>query len=152
MWKALRNGFLAAVAFAGTVALAQNFTASVQLSQDPRGPLPIDSNQNIYITNNRHLLSFLGASPGPSVSAACGTTGQSVSGTDFQGTITVGGTATTSCPLTFGQAFLTAPTCVLAPKSGILAAFSWTTSTTGFTVTQTSTASNTISYVCSSVS
>lgn len=137
------------LAFGLLAATAQNITKSVQLSQDGTGLVGYDTNNGVYFPG--HILSTTNGSPAPTVSATCGTTGQSVTGTDFAGQITVGSSVTTSCPMTFGQAFNTAPTCVASPANGILAAFSYTTTTTNLTITQTSTANVKISYICSSL-
>lgn len=136
-------------AFGLSLALAQ--TKSVQLSQDGSGPIGYDTSGGVYFPG--HILSNTRVGPAPSVTGStCGTTTPSVVGTDFAGVITVGTSATTSCVLTFGTAFGTAPVCVLTPKSAILAALSYATSTTALTITQTSTASNTIAYICTSLS
>lgn len=132
-------------------AYAQNITKSVQLSQDGTGTIGYDTSNGVYFPG--HILSTVRGSPAPTVTGAtCGTTAPAITGTDFAGTVTVGTSATTSCVVTFGTAFVTAPTCVVSPKSTILAAFSFATSTTALTVTQTSTASNTFTYICSSLS
>lgn len=132
-------------------ALAQNITKAIQLSQDPNGLIGYDTSNNVYFPN--HVLSTVRGGPAPTVTGStCGTTAPAITGTDFAGTVTVGSSATTSCVVTFGTAFVTAPTCVVSPKSTILAAFSFATSTTALTVTQTSTASNTFTYICSSLS
>lgn len=132
-------------------AIAQNITKSIQLSQDGTGTIGYDTGNNVYFP--AHILSTVRGSPAPTVTGStCGTTAPAITGTDFAGTVTVGSSATTSCVVTFGTAFVTAPTCVVSPKSTILAAFSFATSTTALTVTQTSTASNTFTYICSSLS
>lgn len=133
------------------LAYAQNITKSVQLSQDGTGTIGYDTSNGVYFPG--HILSTVRGSPAPTVTGAtCGTTAPAITGTDFAGTVTIGSVATTSCVVTFGTAFVTAPTCVVSPKSTILAAFSFATSTTALTVTQTSTASNTFTYICSSLS
>lgn len=134
------------------LALAQSANQAIQISQDPLGKVGYDNVQGgIYLPG--HLLTTTRLGPAPTVTGStCGTTTPSVTGTDFAGVITVGTSATTSCVLTFGTAFGTAPVCVLTPKSAILAALSYATSTTALTITQTSTASNTIAYICTSVS
>lgn len=132
-------------------AFAQNITKAIQLSQDPNGLIGYDTSNNVYFPN--HILSTVRGGPAPTVTGStCGTTAPAITGTDFAGTVTVGTSATTSCVVTFGTAFVTAPTCVVSPKSTILAAFSFATSTTALTVTQTSTAGNTFTYICSSLS
>lgn len=134
------------------LALAQTINQSIQLSQDARGPVGFDNVQlGSYFPG--HILFVSGQRPAPVVvGATCGTTAPSVVGTDTAGVITVGTSATTSCLLTFGTAFGTAPTCILTPKSAILAALSYATTTTTLTITQTSTANNTIAYFCTSLS
>lgn len=140
------------LALGAGLALAQSANRAMQVSQDSTGVVGFDSVQGgMYLPG--HLLSTTRIGPAPSVTGStCGTTAPSVVGTDFVGLITVGSSATTSCVLTFGTAFGTAPVCVLTPKSAILAALSYATSTTALTITQTSTASNTIAYMCSSLS
>ena len=138
-------------AFGGLV-LAQTINQSVQLTQDPRGVIGVDTNGNVYLQSNKHFLSSPNAAP-PPVLSACVTGGSpTLTGTDFSGTIVSGTTASTSCVVTFGTAFVTAPRCVVTWQSGPLVAMSWTTSTTALTITQTSTASVTIDYVCTSTS
>lgn len=142
---------LLVLALASGIAFAQNITKSVQLSQDGTGTIGYDTSGGVYFPG--HILSNTRVAVAPSVTGAtCGTTAPAITGTDFAGTVTVGTSATTSCVVTFGTAFVTAPTCVVSPKSTILAAFSFATSTTALTVTQTSTASNTFTYICSSIS
>jgi hypothetical protein len=128
-----------------SLAWAQNINKAVQLSQDPTGMVGYDTGNNIYLPG--HLLTTTRGSPAP-VASACGSTGLTNTGTDLVGQITVGGSAATACTLTFGTAFLAAPTCLLVWNTGPLAAMSWTTSTTAITIAQTSTASDVISYLC----
>lgn len=148
MKKYLLPSLLILACFAAA-ALGQNISKSVQLSQDPTGLVGYDTNNGIYIP--QHLLTTTRGGPPPTVTGStCGTTAPTVVGTDFAGLITVGTSATTSCVLTFGTAFVVAPVCLLTPKSAILAALSYATSTTALTITQTSTANNTIAYLCTS--
>lgn len=134
------------------LALAQSANRAVQLSQDATGVVGFDSVQGgMYLPG--HLLTTTRLGPAPTVTGAtCGTTAPSVTGTDVAGVITVGTSATTSCVLTFGTAWGTAPVCVITPKSAILAALSYATSTTALTITQTSMANNTLAYICTSLS
>lgn len=146
----MRKLFILALCLVTGAAFAQNITKSVQLSQDGLGLIGYDTNNGVYFP--AHILSTIRGAPAPSVvGATCGTTAPAVTGTDFAGTVTVGSSAATSCVVTFGTAFAVAPTCVVSPKSAILAAFSFATSTTALTITQTSTASNTFTYICSSL-
>lgn len=133
------------------LAFAQSANQAVQLSQDPTGKVGYDNVQGgIYLPG--HLLSTTRQAPAP-VLSACITGGTpTLVGTDFAGVITGGTTASTSCVVTFGTAFQTAPNCVVSWQSGPLAAMSWATSKTALTITQTSTASAQIAYICTSVS
>lgn len=128
---------------------AQNITKSVQLSQDGSGPIGYDTNSGTYFPG--HILSRTDIRPAP-VLTGCATGGTpGIVGTDFFGTITGGTTTSTSCVVTFGTAFVTAPNCQVSWKSGPVAAMSWTVSTTALTITQTTTASAQIVYTCVSV-
>lgn len=129
------------------LAFAQSANQAIQLSQDPTGKVGYDNVQGgIYLPG--HLLSTTRLAPVP-VLSACITGGTpTLVGTDFQGTITGGTTASTSCVVTFGTAFQVAPNCNVSWKSGPLAAMSWSVSTTALTITQTSNASSQIVYTC----
>lgn len=135
------------LALAGGLAIAQK---SVQLSQDPTGAISVDTNNNVYFP--AHILSPTAGKLLP-VLTGCSTGGSPlITGTDLSGVITAGTTASTSCVVTFGTAFVTAPNCVVSWQTGPLAAMSWTTSTTALTITQTSNASSKIAYICTSAS
>lgn len=129
------------------LAFAQSANQAMQVSQDPTGTIGYDNVQGgIYLPG--HLLSTTRKAPVP-VLTACITGGTpTLVGTDFQGTITGGTTASTSCVVTFGTAFQVAPNCNVSWKSGPLAAMSWAVSTTALTITQTSNASSQIVYTC----
>lgn len=130
-------------------ASAQNITKSVQLSQDATGTIGYDTSGGVYFP--AHILSTTRVGPAPTITSVCGTSGQAITGTDFAGTVTVGSSVTTTCPITFGTVYVTAPSCVAATSTGILASFSWVTATTGLTITQASTANDKIMYFCSSL-
>jgi hypothetical protein len=138
------------LALGGAVALAQTANRGIQVSQDPTGQITYDNVQGgIYLPG--HLLSTTRLVPPPALTA-CITGGTPlITGTDFAGVITAGSTASTSCVVTFGTPFQTAPNCAVTWQTGPLAAMSWTTSTTALTITQTSTGSVKISYICTSV-
>lgn len=138
------------LALGGALAWSQTANRSIQGSQDPTGQIGFDNVQGgIYLPG--HLLSTTRLGPAP-VLSACITGGTpTLVGTDFSGVITGGTTASTSCVVTFGTAFQTAPNCVVSWQTGPLAAMSWTTSTTALTITQTSNASSKIAYICTSV-
>ncbi len=128
------------LAFVST-ALAQQ---SIQLRPGDSGPLWFDSSgQSIF--NTSHVVSN-DITPVPS--SCGGSTGLALVGSDLAGTVTVGNSATTGCVITFAHAWAVAPTCIVSWPTGPLAAMSWTVSTTAITVTQTSTASNKLAYIC----
>ncbi len=132
------------------LSFAQTFTRALQLSQDTTGAFGVDANNGVYFPG--HVLSLTNARPAP-VLTSCVTGGSPlITGTDFSGVITAGTTASTTCTVTFGTAFVTAPNCVVAWQTGPLAAMSWVTSTTALTITQTSNASSKIAYICTSAS
>lgn len=123
-------------------AWAQSITRSVQLSQDPTGPIGYDySAKNVYFPG--HILFNSNSTPAVS---ACST--GSVVGTDAVGRITPG-SAVTTCTLTFTTAYNSNPACVVAPQGS--ATFpTYTTTATGITISVLATAT-TYSYICASV-
>jgi hypothetical protein len=123
-----------------TLALAQT---AVQTIPGDSGPIRFDRAGNASVSVGR--LSNLGTAPTPTL---CGTTGFSVVGNDFAGTVTVGTTPTTTCTVTFATPYVVAPVCLLNWQSGNLAAMSWATTASVLTITQTSTASTVINYLC----
>lgn len=129
------------------LAFAQSANQAMQVSQDPTGTIGYDNVQGgIYLPG--HLLSTTRKAPVPGLTACITGGTPTLVGTDFQGTITGGTTASTSCVVTFGTAFQVAPNCNVSWKSGPLAAMSWAVSTTALTITQTSNASSQIVYTC----
>jgi hypothetical protein len=134
------------------VAFAQTINQSVQLSQDPRGTIGVDTNGNIYLQQNKHFLSTPNVAP-PPVASSCGTS-PSIVGTDFSGKVTTGSGATTSCVVTFGTAFLTAPACLVSADSttALTAALRGVSTTTTLTVTYASSTSGLFDYICASTS
>jgi hypothetical protein len=120
-------------------AIAQS---SVQMIPGDAGPIRTDKIGQIILGNGHVVNSDIA----PAISS-CGTTGFGVVGNDYAGTITVGTSATTTCTLTFNEAWSLAPSCLVGSNPQ-LAAFSWVVSTTTIIVTQTSTASNKIAYIC----
>ncbi len=132
-------------------ALAQSANQAMQVSQDPTGTIGYDNVQGgIYLPG--HLLSTTRKAPVPVLSACITGGSPTLVGTDFAGVLTAGTTASTSCVVTFGTAFQTAPNCVVTWQAGgPPATYSWTTSTTALTITQASTASSKIAWVCTSV-
>lgn len=124
-------------------ALAQNITKAIQLSQDATGAFGVDSSNNVYFP--AHVLS---TGPTPAVSSNL----TSVTGTDFQGTITetansAGGT------ITFNKAYLAAPNCVLVAQTAASASpLTYTTVTTNLTYSHLSQVSGKFNYICSGAS
>lgn len=96
-------------------AAAANITKSVQLSQDPSGPIGFDTQSSVYfprhVNNSGTKPSFWG----------CGTSaitdGTDTAGLVQEGTGTVGGTAAASCGLTFQTAFASTPYCTANSNS-----------------------------------
>ena len=78
---------------------------------------------------------------------SCGTT-PTITGTDGEGTVTMGTGSPTGCVITFVTAFKTAPNCSVTWEASPLASQSFAVSTTALTLTQTATSSNVASYVC----
>jgi hypothetical protein len=78
---------------------------------------------------------------------SCGGGSPAINGTDLAGTVTMG-TSATGCVITFAVAYPFAPHCVVTWIASPLASQSYATSTTAITLTQTSTSSNVVKYVC----
>lgn len=135
---------LALAALAG-YAIAQQ---QVQLRPGDGGPLWWNSTGVATLTGPLAVSGHLTNTSAAPALSSCGGAGLAITGSDAGGTVTVGSTPSTSCIITFATAFGTAPACVVSPASGVLAAFSYVVATDKITVTQTSTASNTIQYVC----
>lgn len=130
---------------AGGIAFAQTITKALQLSPDTTGAFSVDSNSGVYLPG--HILYGPGTLRPSPVLTSCGTA-PALAGTDAVGTVTMGTGSPTGCVITFGTAYLTAPTCVVNWVATPLASQSWTTSTTALTLTQTGTSSNKASYFC----
>ncbi len=132
---------LGLVAFAG----AQTVNRSIQLSQDPTGPVGYDAVQGgTYFPG--HINSATRVGPPPSV-GTCGTT-PSVVGSDNAGKITTGSSATTACTLTFGTVFAVAPACMLSTTVTNAGPLFIATTTTTAVLNYASATSAVISYIC----
>lgn len=129
--------------------LAQNINKSLQLSQDPTGPIGIDTNFGAYFPG--HILSapLLAGRPQPTIT---GTGTPTISGSDTAGLITMGASATTAIAV-FGQAFLSVPSCVATYQSPVIAStpLAYTIFATSLSITQPSSSSQKINYICLSV-
>lgn len=120
-------------------ACAQALIKSVQLSQDPSGPIQMDSANNVYFP--KKLLSTSTVLP---ALTSCGTS-PSIVGNDTVGKLTTGSGATT-CTLTFATAYNVAPACVVSTQ-GAATQMTFTTSTTALTAT-VDVASTVYNYIC----
>lgn len=143
--------FIAGLVFSAGLAIAQNLNRSVQLSQDASGPFAVDTNNNLYLTGNRHLNAV--SNPGSGGVPTLGTcTGGAITvgSTDFSGQVT--GASAATCAVVFGQAYVTAPRCVISlGTTNAGPVFVSAPATTGFTINQAATAS-TYNWLCVSVS
>jgi len=88
----------------------------------------------------------LGSTTAPALTS-CGGGSPAVVGTDLAGTVTMG-TSATGCVITFNSAKSAAPHCVVTWIATPLASQSYATSASAITLTQTSTSSNVVKYVC----
>lgn len=120
-------------------ALSQTILQSLQLSQDPRGPVQIDTSNNIYFPG--HMLNS--QTPAPTIVGAGSPT---IVGTDNSGTVT-GGTSSTGINLTFSKAFLAAPNCVVSGSS--TAPTISNAATTGIIISHGASTAQKIFYMCS---
>ena len=130
-------------------AFAQVLTKSIQLSQDPSGPLGFDTYYGVYFPG--HIISSAGR-PIPTVSSG-GTNTPSITGTDTAGVVTMG-TSAASASVTFGTAYVSAPWCAVTwQATGSTATpTSYSPATTGIIITQGATGSNKVNYFCTSAS
>jgi hypothetical protein len=132
------------LAFAIGLAGAQVINKALQLSQDATGAFGVDTNQGVYFPG--HLLNTGAANPVPTVISSAGS--PTVSGTDFAGTITAG-TSSTGVNLTFGRAYVSTPTCLVTWRGpNTVTPISYATFPTGVALTQGSTSSNKVDYIC----
>jgi hypothetical protein len=140
-------GVAFALAVAGTLAVAQ-ITRSVQLSQDASGPFGVDVNNNLILTNNRHLnATTSGTTP---TLGTCTGGAITANSTDFSGQVT--GASAATCAIVFGQPFGTAPRCLISLGTTNAGPFFVSVpTTTGFTINQAATAS-TYNWICVAVS
>lgn len=136
--------FVAILAFGMTIAGAQNLTKSLQGSQDPRGPVPMDSNNNIYLP---YHLNSVGQFTPPTITAggAGGAPTFVGTATDLAGVVTIP-SSTTTLIVTFGQAFTNAPSCILQELAGTTAP-TFTVATTSINATVVA-ASKSYDYIC----
>lgn len=135
------------LALGGVVAVAQNVTKALQLSQDATGAFGVDTSNGVYFPG--HILSTGNGRPVPTVTGS-GT--PTISGTDTAATVTMGTSATTAT-VVFGQAFVSVPACVVSAQNAFTTTnISYTLATTSIAFTQNSTSGNKVNFWCSSVS
>jgi hypothetical protein len=128
----------------GGLAFGQNITQGLQGAQDGRF-IGMDAAKNVYWPG--HYLLNTTTNPAP-VLSNCGTSPTYV-GTDNAGKLTTGSAATT-CTITFGTAYVTAPACIVQENGGVTNP-TFTTSTTALTIT-VDVASTVYSVWCTSIS
>ena len=128
-------------------AIAQNITKSVQLSQDPSGPIGFDTSSNVYFP--AHVLTTNGLQGVPSPTAISGSVITiDANATDFSGTITGGGVSSSNGTLTFSKAYLATPHCVVTSQNPGTSPVAYNVVPSGINITSGIGAS-TINYVCS---
>lgn len=100
------------LAFGLALAYAQTINRSIQLSQDPSGPVGFDTNNASYFPG--HINSIARGTGLIPVLSTCGTA-PSFTGTDTALRLTTGSAATT-CTVTFGVPYVAIPACVITPQ------------------------------------
>jgi len=149
MFRKLLTSFLCGLLFVSGLAIAQVITRSVQMSQDPSGPVGFDANNNMYIQQNRHLLASTNNAAAPTLGTCTGGT-LTAGSTDFSGQVT--GVTGATCAIVFAQAYATAPRCLaIANNSAAATVFITSPATTGFTINATASTSL-FNWICVSVS
>lgn len=121
-----------------TLAVAQVFTKSVQLTQDPRSPLTLDGSNNLYTPAH---VNSMGVAPSLS---SCGS-GPSIVGSDVAGAVTV---KTTGCTITFSQSYANAPACVVVDSTTPSTSMAYTTTTAHIAISAGLSSSDIIFYAC----
>lgn len=149
-WKSIAFSLVAGVAGAG-VALAATYTPYVIATVTGNELVEVGPKNSSpqYVYDG----SFRGGHNAPPTGAvapaatSCGT-GPTVTGTDGEGTVTMGTGSPTGCVITFVTAFASTPNCLVTWAATPLAAQSYSVSTTAITLTQTATSSNVANWVC----
>lgn len=132
--------------FGLSVALAQNITKAIQLSQDATGAFGIDTSNNVYFP--AHILNN---GPGvPTVTATVGTAPSITStSTDNQGVVTGNGNNIGSTiAITFSKAYLAAPACTVVSENPATSPLAYNVVPTGINISSTTTGSAIINYLC----
>jgi hypothetical protein len=116
----------------GGAAYAQTITKSLQGSQDPRGPVGLDTSLNAYLPGHINAFGNTGVVSPANCGAGLETGVVGTGSTDVAGFITP---QSSSCQVYFGTAFNAAPSCITQTQSiPVATALSTyiTTATTGF--------------------
>lgn len=94
--------------------------------------------------SQRHLAVATDTAP---ALTSCGGGTPAITGNDVAGVVTMG-TSATGCVITFNTAYTNAPYCVVTWIATPLASQSYVTSASAITLTQTSTSTNKVQYIC----
>lgn len=107
---------LAGLVLCTSLAFAQtpNITRSLQGSQDPRGPVGVDTSTNLYTPNHLNIFGTVGSAP---TVQSCNVTGATSAQSEDNAGIFKSGAGTT-CQLVFGQPFAIAPACLVMAQAG----------------------------------
>lgn len=126
---------------AGTVVINGTATGAITLTRATTltagGTFSAAANLNAHVNTG---------STAPALTS-CGGGSPAITGSDTAGIVTLGTTAT-GCVITFASAYTGTPYCVVSWIATPLASQSYVTSNVAITLTQTSTSSNKIQYVC----
>lgn len=135
------------IALGAALAYAQTINKAIQLSQDPTGAIGVDTNNGVYFPGH---VNSNGPTPAPTLTS-CGSS-PTITGTDTAAKVAIGSSAPAiGCVITFSQAWLQAPFCVVQSQNPATSAPAYSTSTTAITITNNpNMASATINYVCMS--
>lgn len=106
-----------------------------------------DAQEAMLVQHNGHISMTAQNQAAPTLTAGCNGAGSAVSGSDANGTITGQTAAATTCTLTFGAAYATAPNCAITGLSSPLTG-AITVGTGSLVVNFASTANYKWSYVC----
>ena len=129
-------------------AIAQSITKSVQLSQDPLGPIGYDTQGNVYFP--AHILTTNGMNGAPTVHTDGGLTAATIdaNATDFTGTITGGAAQTGAVQIVMSKAYVAVPHCVVTSQNMVTSPINYNLVATGINIT-TQIGAAIINYVCS---
>lgn len=139
-------GLALGIGFAG----AQTINKALQLSQDSQGAFGVDTTNNVYFPG--HILNT-GNAQAASTTVAADVGSPTVTGSDVAGVIVMG-TSATGVNLVFGRAYATTPTCLVSWQGNQSTAtpMAYSPAATAIHITQGSTSSNKVAYICTSSS